>query len=107
MHRATSLLAILALLLGQLGAQLDDVVHLTHDLGVVQHGEKNAPPLGHSVEVCAAYAVICSSAISHASLWQQFLPSSPDAVPIFFRFFVLRTPRVQFLSRAPPGSRRP
>ena len=102
MRRAFSLLAILALLLGQVGARLDDLTHLKHDLGVVHHGEKKAPPLGHSVEVCAGYSVICGSAIGHANLWQLLPAGLPGAVPILFRFFAPRAPRIQFLSRAPP-----
>ncbi|MGA8006651.1 MAG: hypothetical protein WCA17_11165, partial [Burkholderiales bacterium] len=67
-RRAAGLLAILALLLGQIGAQLHDLSHLEHDLAVVHDGGKKAPPLGHSIEVCFGYAAICS-AIGHAGHW--------------------------------------
>jgi hypothetical protein len=107
MRHACSLLALLALLLGQVGAQLDGVAHLRHDLGVVHHGEKKAPPLGHSVDVCAGYSVICGSAIGHVNLWQLLPAGLPGAVPILFRFFQPRAPRIQFLPRAPPGFPRP
>ncbi|MFZ1909767.1 MAG: hypothetical protein WAU52_11860 [Burkholderiales bacterium] len=102
MRRASSLFAVLALLLGQAGAQLHDLTHLEHDLAVVRYGGQKAPPLGHSIEVCVGYAFICG-AITHANLWQIPPPSLPEAVAIFFLFFLLRAPRAHFLSRAPPA----
>ena len=102
MRRASSLVAILALLLGQAGAQLHDLTHLRHDLAVVRDGAKKAPPLGHSIEVCAGYAALCST-IGHANLWQLPVAFPPSAIPLMFLFFTLRAPRVQFLSRAPPA----
>jgi hypothetical protein len=103
MRRASSLVAILALLLGQAGAQLHDLAHLKHDLAVVRLGEKKAPPLGHSIEICVGYAAICS-AIGHAGHWPVLPPAPPEAVAPAFRFFALRAPRMEFLSRAPPAS---
>jgi hypothetical protein len=102
MHRASTFVAVLALLLGQVGAQLHDLDHLKHDLALAGHAGKKAPPLGHSAEVCVGYAAICS-AIGHASPWALLPPGPPDAVPVSFRFFLPRAPRVHFLTRAPPG----
>ncbi|HUJ88323.1 MAG TPA: hypothetical protein VLX30_15850 [Burkholderiales bacterium] len=106
MRRASSLVAILALLLGQAGAQLHDLTHLKHDLGVIRDGAKKAPPLGHSIEVCVAYASICN-ATGHAGAWPVFLPGPPAAVLIVFLFCVPLAPRIHFLSRAPPALLRP
>jgi hypothetical protein len=103
MRRTASLLAIVALLFGQVGAQLHDLSHLKHELAVVRYGENNAPPLGHSIEVCVAYSFICST-ISHASHWPVMATSPAIAVPVLFQFFLLRPARVAFLSRGPPAS---
>jgi hypothetical protein len=102
MRRAFSLFAFVALLVGQVGAQADDLLHLRHDLGVLEHGEKHAPPVGHSIAVCLGYAFVCS-AIGHAHLWHLPPAAAPVAVAVVLRAFEAREPRIQFLTRAPPG----
>ena len=115
MRRASSLFAILALLLGQAGAQLHDLTHLKHDLAVVRYGEKKAPPLGHSIEVCVGYAFICG-AIGHANLWPILSPSLPEAVAVHlsvlpasraarFISFRARLPLFSRCSRRPASAR--
>lgn len=102
-RRASCLLAILALVLGQIGAELHALEHVRHDLAVVRLGDKKAPPLGHSIEICVAYSFVCN-AVSHAGLWQ--LPSVGLAIALstsLFLFFPPRTPRTEFRSRAPPA----
>ncbi|MGA7986030.1 MAG: hypothetical protein WCA01_12690 [Burkholderiales bacterium] len=101
MRRASSLLAILGLLLGQIGAQLHDLSDLKHDLAVVRYGEK-APPLGHSIEVCAAYTVICHS-VGHSGIWHVLAAEAPAVLPVLFVFFLPRVLRVEFDPRAPPA----
>jgi hypothetical protein len=101
MRHASTALAVLALLLGQVGAQLHSLSHVEHDLAVVHEGSK-APPLGHSAEVCVAYHAVCS-AIGHAGHWPPLPPAPPQAVALAFRLFILRAPQVQFFSRAPPA----
>ena len=101
LRRTSSLLAILALLLGQIGAQLHDLDHLKHDLAVVHYGEKKAPPLNHSPEVCAAYACIHST-VSYAGIWHLPAPAAPVALPYLFVFFLPLPLRVEFDPRAPP-----
>ncbi|HUJ88331.1 MAG TPA: hypothetical protein VLX30_15890 [Burkholderiales bacterium] len=96
------LLAILALLLGQAGAQLHDLAHLKHDLAVVRYGEQKTPPLGHSIEVCAAYAVICHS-VGHSGIWHILAAGAPAVLPVLFVFFLPRALRVEFDPRAPPA----
>ena len=105
MRHASTALAVLALLLGQLGAQLHEVSHLRHDVAAARYGESKAPPLGHSADVCVAYHAVCS-AIGHAGQWPLLRPAPPQAVTLALRFFLLRTQRVEFLSRAPPASPR-
>jgi len=101
--RACCLLAILALALGQIGAELHDLEHVRHDLAVIRLGAKKAPPLGHSIEVCVAYSFVCNT-VTHAVLWRLPPPNLAVAVLIFFLFFLPRTPRAEFLSRAPPAA---
>ncbi|MFZ1910121.1 MAG: hypothetical protein WAU52_13660 [Burkholderiales bacterium] len=101
MRRTSSVLAILALLLGQAGAQLHELSHLKHDLAVVHDGKKNAPPLGHSVEVCVAYTLICH-AIGHSGTWHIPTADVPAVLPVLFVFFLPRALRVEFDTRAPP-----
>jgi hypothetical protein len=101
MRRTCSLLAMVALLLGQAGVQLDGFLHLQHDLGAVRHSEMDAPPVGHSVSVCAAYSLICG-AISNANLWPPLVAAEPGLVAAQFAFFLLRASAVPFQSRAPP-----
>lgn len=102
MRRAFSLIAFVALLVGQVGAQADDLAHLRHDLGVLEHGEKHAPPVGHSIAVCLDYSFVCS-AIGHANLWHLPPAAAPVAVVVAFRLSEPRPPRAQFLPRGPPG----
>lgn len=99
-HRAACLLAILALVLGQIGAELHNLEHVKHDLAVIRLGAKKAPPLGHSIEVCVAYSFVCNM-VTHAMLWQLPPVSPAVAVPILF---LPRTPRAEFCSRAPPAA---
>lgn len=102
MRRASGLLALLALLLGQIGAQLHDLSHLKHDLAVVRLGENNAPPIHHSLEVCVAYSYICS-AVSHVGTWHLPTAGAPVALPILFVFFLPLAVRLEFYTRAPPS----
>lgn len=101
-RRHTGLLAILALLLGQVGAQLHELSHIEYDLAVVHEGKK-APPLEHSIEVCVAYSLICHS-VSHAGIWHIFAADAPAVSPILFTFFLPRALRVEFDARAPPAA---
>jgi hypothetical protein len=105
-RRAASLLAIAALLLGQVGAQLHDLIHLKHDLAVVRYGENNVPPVGHSLEVCVAYSFIHST-VSHAGTWHLPTASAAIALPILFVFFLPLAVRLEFDTRAPPSSPTP
>ena len=102
MRRAFSLFAFVALLVGQIGAQADDLLHLRHDLGVLEHGEKHAPPVGHSIAVCLDYSFVCS-AIGHAHIWHLPPAVAPVAFEAVFRLPEPRAQRVHFQTRAPPG----
>jgi len=91
----------LALLVTQHAAQMHALSHLSHDLAVAAHGEKNAPPLGHSIEKCVAFHGL-GSVISNGSVapWAACVAQQTVAQ------FVLPLPlpqRIVFDSRAPPA----
>lgn len=101
MRRVASLLALLALLLGQVGARLHDLTHMKHDLAVVRHGENNVPPIQHSPEVCVAYSHF-GNTVSHATTWHFPIAGPAVALPILFTFFLPLALRLDFYVRAPP-----
>lgn len=105
-RRAAALLALLALLFGQVGAQLHDFSHLKHDVAVVLDGPDRAPPIHHSAEVCVAYSYVCS-AVNHVGIWHLPTAGAAVALPVLFVFFLPLAVRLQFDTRAPPSIRTP
>ncbi|MGC2518500.1 MAG: hypothetical protein WA373_05270 [Burkholderiales bacterium] len=94
------LLVAVALLLSGQAAQLHALSHLERDLALIEHGEKNAPPLGHPAEQCLAFHAIGSALPSTAlalELPRIALPAVASlALPLPF------PSRIEFDSRAPP-----
>lgn len=101
MKRAASrLLIAAALVFAQQGVLLHALSHLGHDLAVAEHGEKGAPPLNHSIEVCVAFHAV-GSALPNAGLAVE----PPRIAPLAAAFFgvpLAASPRIEFDSRAPP-----
>jgi len=97
---ARNLLIAASLVLAQQGELLHALSHVGHDLAVAEHGEKGAPPLNHSVDVCVAFHAI-GSALLDAGL--NFEPEKSAPLTVGFSGFpLLASPRIEFDSRAPP-----
>jgi hypothetical protein len=101
MNRAVQIIFALALLLSQYAAQMHSMSHLQRELAVAQHGERNAPPLGHSIEKCIAHHAVHSGITGS----DPALASSCIADPPTAHFVVTLPfpPRIVFDSRAPPA----
>ena len=100
MNRVLQIFFALALLLSQYAAQMHSMSHLHHELAVAEHGEKSAPPLGHTIEKCIAIHAL-HGAITGGS---AAVDPSCVALPPDVQFVVALPfpPRIVFDSRAPP-----
>jgi hypothetical protein len=100
MNRTVQMLFALALLFAEHAALMHSMTHLRHDLLVAEYGEKNAPPLGHTVDKCIAFHAFYGTITGgNAFIVPSCVAVSPVAhfvVPVPF------PPRIVFDSRAPP-----
>jgi hypothetical protein len=101
MNRALPLVFALALLFSQYAAQMHSMSHLRHDLAVAKHGEKSAPPLGHTIEKCIAFHALHSTVTSGDAAIG--LPCATVAPDVQFAVAPPFPPRIVFDSRAPPA----
>ncbi|MGB7543811.1 MAG: hypothetical protein WBM28_17560 [Burkholderiales bacterium] len=93
------LVAAALLFTGQ-AAQLHALSHLGRDLALIEHGDKNAPPLGHPAEQCLAFHAV-DSVLPNAAL--AFEPPRIALPAVAFSALPLPfPPRIEFDSRAPP-----
>jgi hypothetical protein len=101
MNRALPIVLALALLFAQHAAQMHSMSHLRHDLLVAEYGEKNAPPLGHTVDKCVAFHALYGTLTGgNTFIAPSCVAVSPD---VHFVVAVPFPPRIVFYSRAPPA----
>ena len=102
MNRALPFVFGLALLFAQYAAQMHSTLHLRYDLLLAKYGEKQAPPLGHTVDKCIAFHALYGTITGGKSLIAPsrvaLLPETQFVVPAPF------PPRIVFDSRAPPAA---
>lgn len=96
-----SLLLIAALALAQHAAMLHGLVHAEHDLALATHPDGKVPPLGHGLNVCAAFDAL-AHAVGNAPVALPGASVQARARTASFRV-VLLAPRIVFDSRAPPA----
>ena len=101
MNRALQIFFALAMLLSQYVAQMHSMSHLRHELAVAEHGEKSAPPLGHSIEKCIAFHALDGAISSSSAAHGPFCVTTPSDAQ--FVAFLPFPPRIVFDSRAPPA----
>jgi hypothetical protein len=96
------LLLLVALLFSQHAAMLHGLEHAEHDLTLSTHQDGQAPALGHSADVCAAFGAL-AHALGNAGTTPSGAAHTLDG---FFRQFqnAAAVTRIGFDSRAPPLS---
>jgi hypothetical protein len=101
MSRVLQIFFCLTLLLSQYAAQTHALSHLSHELAVAEHGEKNTPPLGHPIEKCVAFHALDGAISSNSAASGSICVATPPAAQ--FVATLPFPPRIVFDSRAPPA----